>query len=381
MTYAFQRATWPREVGLAAPDPGTDARLPAPGAVAAADHGGEPRPELEPAPGAAAAVPASDVVPAVSIRHVSARYKGADRLSVDGLNLTIPPGIVFGLLGENGSGKTTTINMIISLMKPSRGIVRVFGHEPGSDQAKECMGVVTQETALYDQLSARDNLALYAALYRSIPRREKPRRVEEALRLARLTEVAGNKVGTFSGGMARRLQIARALLHHPPLIILDEPTLGVDPVQRADLWEHIRRLRAQGITILLTTNVMEEAAALCDRVAIIQHGRLAVAGTPQNLRRGRGTVINVSVEALEEDMKVAYEALSTDPAITDVTVTPAREKDRYLVQVTADAADGITGRVVMHLTDSDVVVREVSSRTATLEEVFLAATGSFEAVR
>jgi ABC-2 type transport system ATP-binding protein len=334
-----------------------------------------------PAPSGFATVPARGGVPAVSITDVSARYKGADRLSVDQLNLTIPPGIVFGLLGEDGSGKTTTINMITGLMNPSRGSIRVFGHKPGSGQAKECTGVVTQEAALYDQLSARDNLALYAALYRSIPRKEKPRRVEEALSLARLTNEADNKAGTFTGVMQRRLQIARALIHHPHLIILDEPTLGVDPVQRADLWEHIRRLRVQGITIVLTTSVMEEAAALCDRLAIIRHGQLAAVGTPESLRRGRGTVITAHVEAIEEDMELAHAALCADPAISDVTVTRTRRRDRYLVRVTADAADGISGLVIMHLTDNDVVIRDVRSRTATLEEVFLAVTGSLEAVR
>jgi ABC-2 type transport system ATP-binding protein len=189
------------------------------------------------------------------------------------------------------------------------------------------------------------------------------------------------KVGSFSGGMQRRLQIARALLHHPRLIILDEPTLGVDPEVRAELWEHIRQLRARGITILLTTNVMEEAAALCDRLAIIQQGQLAVIGTPDNLRRGRGSVISVTVEAVKEDMETAFTALKADPAITEVTVTRTRVPDRYLVRVTADAADGIDGLVIMHLTYNDVVVREFGSRTATLEEVFLTVTGSFPAVR
>lgn len=335
-----------------------------------------------PARRAAAVLPVPDsAVPAVSIAGVSARYKGADTLSVDRLHLTVPQGIVFGLLGENGSGKTTTINMIAGFMKPSQGSVRVFGHEPGSDQAKNCMGVVTQETALYDQLSVRDYLALFAALYPSIPRKEKPRRVEEALHLAGLTEEAGKKAGDLSGGMAQRLKIAKALQHHPQLIVLDEPTLGVDTRRRAELWEHIRQLRARGITVLLTTNVMEEAAALCDLVAIMHRGRLVTAGTPENLRRGRGTVITATVEAVEEDIELAYAALNADPAVTDVMITPVRLKDRYLVRVTAGAGDDVDGLVIMHLTDCDVVVRQFSARTATLEEAFLTATGGFKAVR
>jgi ABC-2 type transport system ATP-binding protein len=353
LTASFRRGAWPPGAGLAGPGRRTAVPLPVPGSA----------------------------VPAVSIAGVSARYHGADKLSVDRLDLVIPPGIVFGLLGENGSGKTTTINMIAGFMEPSQGSVRVFGHKPGSDQAKDCMGVVTQETALYDQLSVRDYLGLFAALYPSIPRKEKPRRVEEAMHLAGLTEEAGKKAGDLSGGMARRLQIARALQHHPRLIVLDEPTLGVDTRRRAELWEHIRQLRAQGITVLLTTNVMEEAAALCDQVAIMHHGRLVTAGTPENLRRGRGTFITATIEAVEEDMELAYAALNADPAVTDVTITPARVKDRYLVRVTAGARDGIDGLVIMHLTDCGAVIRTFSARTATLEEAFLTATGSFKAVR
>ena len=370
---------------------------------------------------APAAAPAPTVGPAVSLAGVTARYKGAERASVDRLNLEVRPGEIFGLLGPNGSGKTTIINMIIGLMAPSRGTVQVFGRNPASEDARRLMGVVTQETALYERLSAWDNLALYAALYQrpgpgwrqladmsfggpgwrplqiaralagavGRSREDKRRRIEEALRLADLTQVARQRAGKFSGGMARRLQIARALIHSPHLIVLDEPTLGVDPGQRAELWDHIRRLRDGGKTVLLTTNVMEEAAALCDRIAIIHGGRLAAAvDTPANLQRGRGTVITVAAEAVPEDLRAACAVLRAEPYVTDVTVTP-RGGGRYQVvvtagdsdTVTAGDSDGATGKVIMHLTDSDVVIRDVNPRTATLDEVFLAVTGSFKAVR
>jgi ABC-2 type transport system ATP-binding protein len=266
-------------------------------------------------------------------------------------------------------------------MKPSRGTVTVFGHEPGSDPAKMLTGAVIQETALYDRLSARDNLRMYAALYPSIRKEDRPRVVDAALRLADLAHEAGKRAGDLSGGMARRLQIARALQHSPQLIILDEPTLGVDPVQRAALWEHIRWLRDTGRTVLLTTNQMDEAAALCDRIAIIHAGRLVALDTPANLQRGRGAVITVTAEAIEEDLRQAYKALCADPDITHVTVTHGAGPRLYQVQVTAGGGDGITGKVIMHLTDSEVVIRDVDTRKATLDEVFLAVTGSFQAAR
>lgn len=327
------------------------------------------------------APPPGAAVPAISLSGLTAQYRGADRPSVDRLTLAVAPGVIFGLLGPNGSGKTTTINLVTGFMTPGRGTARVFGHAPGSEQAKQLMGVVTQETALYDRLSARDNLSLYAALYK-IPRRERPGRVEQALRLADLAGVAGKKAGTFSGGMARRLQIARALLHAPQLVILDEPTLGVDPVQRAVLWDHIRALRDAGKTVLLTTNLMEEAAALCDQLAIMRDGRLAApVDTPQNLRGGRGTVVTVTADGTEPGMSQACEALRADPGVTGVTVTRGARPGRYRLEVTASAADGATGQVVMHLAGRGAVIRDVSSRTATLDEVFLALTGGFPAAR
>jgi ABC-2 type transport system ATP-binding protein len=243
------------------------------------------------------------------------------------------------------------------------------------------MGVVTQETALYERLSARDNLALYAALY-GYRGQDKRRRVEAALHLADLTQVADRRAGTFSGGMARRLQIGRALLHSPQLVVLDEPTLGVDPVQRAGLWDHIRRLRDGGKTVLLTTNLMEEAAALCGRLAIMRDGRLAApVDTPANLRRGRGAVITVAAEALPDVMRQACTVLRADPDVTGVTVTPAGLPGRYRLQVTAAAPGSVTGKVIMHLAGGGVTIRDVAARTATLDEVFLAVTGSSGAAR
>jgi len=317
--------------------------------------------------------------PAVSLAQVTARYKGAERASVDRLSLAVHRGEIFGLLGPNGSGKTTTINMIIGLMAPSRGTVQVFGRDPASEAARRLMGVVTQETALYERLSARDNLALYAALY-GYRGQQKRQRVAAALQLADLAQVADKRAGTFSGGMARRLQIGRALLHSPQLVVLDEPTLGVDPVQRADLWNHIRALRDAGKTVLLTTNVMDEASALCDRIAIIHGGRLAApVDTPAALQRGRGAVITVAAEADHDDLAKACAVLDADPDVTDVTATRGPSPGLYQVLVTAGDAGGVTGKVIMHLTAGGVVIRDVATRTASLDEVFLAVTGSFQA--
>ncbi|MGH3190962.1 MAG: ABC transporter ATP-binding protein [Streptosporangiaceae bacterium] len=313
--------------------------------------------------------------------NLTMRFPGRDRPSVDRLDLTVAPGQIFGLLGPNGSGKTTTINLITGLMTPSRGTVQVFGRQP--QHARRLMGVVTQETSLYDQLTARFNLGFHAWLY-GYRGRERRERVDAALRLANLTGQARQRAGTLSGGMARRLAIARALLHSPALIILDEPTLGVDPVERAVLWDHIRALRDEGTTVLLTTNLMEEASALADRVAILRDGRLAApVDTPVNLQwRFGGTVITVlAAAATETIMQDACRVLAQDPGVPRAEVTAGEQPGVYRLDVTTATRDGITGRLITLLTSRGARICDITARTPSLDEAFRELTGGFRAVR
>jgi ABC-2 type transport system ATP-binding protein len=237
----------------------------------------------------AIATPASvvaDSVAAIDVVDVTCTF-GRVR-ALDGLSLRVQPGTVVGVVGPNGAGKTTLIDVICGLVRPSRGSVRVLGEDVAVNAAaiRARIGVLPQETALYDEVTALQNLRFAAALY-GVPRPDA--RIAEVLELVGLSARARDVVRGFSGGMQRRLAVARALLHDPPLLILDEPTVGVDVEARHQIWAHIRSLRAGGRTVVLTTNYLDEAEALCDRVAILRAGKLVAEDTPAALgaRTGR----------------------------------------------------------------------------------------------
>lgn len=209
-------------------------------------------------------------------------------VAVDGLSLTIRRGEIFGLLGPNGAGKTTTIRMAVGLLAPDSGSVDLEGvGAPSIPRARAHIGLAPQALALYDDLTARENLLFLCRLY-GLSRADEKARARELLELVGLTERADHRVSGFSGGMKRRLNLAAALVHRPRLILLDEPTVGVDPHSRNALFETIERLRAEGVTIVYTTHYMEEAQRLCDRVAIVDHGRLLALDTVEGLLRAHG---------------------------------------------------------------------------------------------
>jgi ABC-2 type transport system ATP-binding protein len=205
--------------------------------------------------------------------------------AVDSLSLDVQSGEVFGLLGPNGAGKTTTIKMLITLLPPTSGTASVAGHDiiHESRSVRRSIGYVPQLLSSDGALSARENLDISGRLYH-IPGPERRERIDDALGFMGLSDVAENLVRTFSGGMVRRLEIAQAMLHRPPVLFLDEPTIGLDPTARHAVWEHVRKLRErEGTTILLTTHYMDEAAALCERVGIMHLGTLVALGTPESL--------------------------------------------------------------------------------------------------
>lgn len=210
--------------------------------------------------------------------------------AVGGLNLSINEGEIFGLLGPNGAGKTTTLMMLSSLLKPTSGTASVNGFDVSSQPRKvrESIGMVFQDPSSDPVLSAYDNLKLHALLY-DVPLKEIDARINSALTLVDLEKRKRDVVKTFSGGMRRRMEIARGLLHQPKIFFLDEPTLGLDPQTRNRIWEYITSLAEKiRMTIVLTTHYMEEAQSLCDRIAIIDHGRIVALDTPENLIRGLG---------------------------------------------------------------------------------------------
>lgn len=223
--------------------------------------------------------------------HGLCKYYGQIR-AVDGLDLTIQRGEIFGLLGPNGAGKTTTVRILTTLARPTAGEVYINGWKVSRQcaQVKREIGVVPQHINLDQELSAWENLELHARLYR-IPARERRARIQELLAFVELEDRMHTPVEHFSGGMKRRLMIARALIHNPSVLFLDEPTVGLDPQVRRRLWDLIRRLNAQGITILLTTHYIEEAELLCHRVGIMNKGKLIALGTPAELKTKVGKVV------------------------------------------------------------------------------------------
>ena len=204
------------------------------------------------------------------------------RLALDNLSLTLQPGEIYGLLGPNGAGKTTTINLICNLLAPDAGSITIAG-QPVSEATKLLVGIVPQQNLLYNSLTCAENLSFFAQLY-GVPKREQRDRIARCLAQVNLSDRSHSPAESLSGGMKRRLSIALALVHQPKLVILDEPTTGLDIEARYELWELIRQLKAQGVTVMLTTHLLEEAERLCDRIGIIRQGQLLREGTLEQLR-------------------------------------------------------------------------------------------------
>jgi len=274
---------------------------PPPARAPSTEEGRQPVNNGQSAPGSLAAIEVADVV--CQFGRIRA---------LDGVSLRVMAGTVVGVLGPNGAGKTTLIDVICGLVRPSRGAVHVLGEDVSGDTTalRARIGVLPQETALYDEVTALQNLRFAAALY-GVPHADA--RIAEVLELVGLRARARDVVRGFSGGMQRRLAIARALLHDPPLLILDEPTLGVDVEARHQIWAHIRSLRAGGRTVVLTTNYLDEAEALCDRVAILRAGKLVAEDTPAALGARTGRCLEL--ECWEQGATELSAALRTHPGV------------------------------------------------------------------
>jgi len=292
--------------------------------------------------------------------------------AVNNLSFRVKYGEIFGLLGPNGSGKTTTINMISGLSKPSSGTVKVLGYNivQHTRAIYAVLGTVPQETALYEELSAWTNMSVHADLY-GVPRSDRDKRISDMLKLVELYDRRNSRVSTFSGGMKRRLTLARALLHDPQLLYLDEPTLGVDVQSRRAIWDYILDLKKkEGKTVLLTTNYLEEANVLCDRIAIIDHGKLVALDTPGDLKRRYGNTI-LEIETILPPSEYLLEQLRVMKGISNVI-----HDDKVLkVVMTGDDASTTTGQLITLVT-KEANLKTISQREPNLEEIFLSLTGS-----
>ncbi|MGW7426537.1 ABC transporter ATP-binding protein [Streptomyces sp. NPDC054813] len=235
-------------------------------------------------------------------------YTFGETRAVDGLDLTVGAGEVFGLLGPNGAGKTTAIRCITTLLPVPAGMVRVFGHDTGRERmaVRRLLGYVPQQLSADSGLTGRENVALFARVF-DVSRRERAERVAQALEAVDLADAADRLAGTYSGGMVRRLELAQALVSAPRLLILDEPTIGLDPIARTSVWDQINAVReATGMTVLVTTHYMDEADQHCGRVGLMHRGRIRALGTPDELRRGlaerRGTDTLPTLEDVFRDV-------------------------------------------------------------------------------
>jgi lipooligosaccharide transport system ATP-binding protein len=297
----------------------------------------------------------------VECRKVSKRF--GSRLAVDALDLSVPAGLCFGLLGPNGAGKTTTLKMVYGVIHPTSGSVRVFGldvtREPRAVRAR--LGVTLQENALVEALTPVENLRIFGR-YHGLPRAEAERRIEELLDFLELRSHATLPVRALSGGFQRRLAIALSLINRPELLVLDEPTTGLDPAVRLALWQRVRALRAGGTTVLLTTHYMDEAERLCDRLAILAEGRVAAEGAPKEL-----ILRHLAREALELELPEQEEARLAD-GLRDVKRLRSGTR---LVLFAADAPALLDALRARQLGDRLVAVRPTN-----LEDVFLAVTGA-----
>ncbi len=302
---------------------------------------------------------------AISVQSVTRRF--GDHLAVDGLSFDVKQSEIFGLLGPNGAGKTTTMNLIVGLLKIHHGMIRVLGSDPIKQArlVRKYIGLVPQDTNVYPDLSALDNLWHHAALYCDDLSTVKER-IEALLKMMNLWERRKDALRTYSGGMKRRLALARALLHDPEIILFDEPTLGVDVQGRHVLWEHIQSQRKQGKTFIISTNYMEEADALCDRLVIIDHGKAVALDSPENLKSDLGRdIISLRTTPEIKDPSALFDGLG-------IQGFSSLETDQLRLEVRN--AESVMGELVTRVA-AEHRIESIRMARPTLNDVFLYHTG------
>jgi ABC-2 type transport system ATP-binding protein len=307
----------------------------------------------------------------VSVEGLVKRF--GDVTAVDGVSFDVAPGEVFGLLGPNGAGKTTTISMLSCLLAPDEGEARVAGSSIRSDTlaVRAALGVVPQEIALYPTLTAAENLRFWARMY-GLSGHALSEAVDYGLAMAGLEDKAKKRVETFSGGMKRRINIAAGVLHRPQVLLMDEPTVGIDPQSRNHILDTVRSLNQEGMTVIYTSHYMQEVEELCDRIAIIDHGRVIALGTLDELSALVGDEDRVRV-TLDGSPAAATGDLAQ--ALSEVPGVSGAHVEDGVAEVRAPSAGAVLGAVVEALANAGVGIRAVEVVEPNLESVFLHLTG------
>jgi len=304
--------------------------------------------------------------PAVCVEALTHRFGETEALR--GVSFEVQTGEIFGLLGPNGAGKTTTIRILLALIRPSSGSARVDGLDvvTNADEVRRSVGWVPQDRSVDPQLTARENLRFAAGLYQLAPRQVRAR-ADELLELVGVAEHADRLVRDFSGGMRRRLELAMGLAHRPAVLFLDEPTLGLDVTARQMLWGHIRDIKDAGSAILLTTHYLDEADALCDRIAIIDNGLISAIGTPLDLKRSYGRdTLHVEIAQPPETL---LQRLRTHADVSEIRT------DGDLVDLDVTDLVAVTRFVLDECNTLGVTPRDLWARRTSLDEVFMTLTG------
>jgi ABC-2 type transport system ATP-binding protein len=303
--------------------------------------------------------------PVLEVQDVHKHY--GEAVALDGVSLSVAAGELFGLLGPNGAGKTTLLSIISSLLEPTAGEVRILGRAvtPDDRDLRREVGIVPQELALYGELSARENLDFFGRLY-GLHGPALRERATEVLAAVGLEDRAGDRVDTFSGGMKRRLNLGAALMHRPKLLLLDEPTTGVDPQSRNHIFEEIRRVNQAGVTIVYTSHYMEEVQALCSRIGIMDHGRLIACDTLPGLLRQMTGAIRFRVPELTPPLRERLKQLPEAELL---------EHDSRALEIACRDVQATLLRLVAALTEMHVELGHLETEEPNLERVFLHLTG------
>jgi len=288
--------------------------------------------------------------------------------AVDNIDFKVEQGEVFGLLGPNGAGKSTTLSMLCTILKPTSGIALVNGFDVAKNpsQVRKSIGIVFQDPSIDDKLTGRENMQMHGDLY-GVPRDQLKSRIDEVLKLVELEDRADSYMNTYSGGMRRRLEIARSLIHYPKVLFLDEPTIGLDPQSRDHIWSYIRELiKSEDITVILTTHYMEEADKLCPRIAIVDHGKIVAMDTPKKLKEQLGGE-TITVKTKKNDLFV--EKIKAANIVKAVTIV---NDD---VKMSVDSAHSLLPSVINIAMQNGIFIESVSVQEPQLDDVFLHYTG------